>query len=174
MIIRDSEIIEGVKIISLKQFNDERGQLLKPFIKSFFLEKFNFDTKEVWFTFSKKNVVRAMHMQVAPKPSNKIVGLIQGAVTDVLLDTRKNSSTYGQFESFDLIHSTDSLIFLFIPIGVSHGYKVNQENSVVMYLGDEYHDGNSDVGFKWNSFGFDWQIENPIISERDLTLPKFI
>ena len=42
-----------------------------------------------------------------------------------------------------------------------------------MYLGDEYHDGNSDVGFKWNSFGFNWQIENPIISERDLTLPKF-
>jgi dTDP-4-dehydrorhamnose 3,5-epimerase len=174
MIIRDSEIIEGVKIISLKQFNDERGQLLKPFIKSFFLEKFNFDTKEVWFTFSKKNVVRAMHMQVAPKPSNKIVGLIQGAVTDVLLDTRKNSSTYGQYESFDLIHSRDNLTFLFIPVGVSHGYKVNQENSVVMYLGDEYHDGNSDVGFKWNSFGFDWQIENPIISERDLTLPKFI
>ena len=173
MIIIDSEIIEGVKIISLKQFNDERGQLLKPFIKSFFLEKFSFDTKEVWFTFSKKNVVRAMHMQVAPKPSNKIVGLIQGAVTDVLLDTRKNSSTYGQFESFDLIHSTDSLTFLFIPVGVAHGYKVNQENSVVMYLGDEYHDGNSDVGFKWNSFGFDWQIENPIISERDLTLPKF-
>ena len=174
MIITDSEIIEGVKIITLKQFNDERGQLLKPFIKSFFLEKFNFDTKEVWFTFSKKNVVRAMHMQVAPKPSNKIIGLIQGAVTDVLLDTRKNSPTYGQSESFDLIHSEDSLTFLFIPVGVSHGYKVNQENSIVMYLGDEYHDGNSDVGFKWNSFGFDWQIENPIISERDLTLPKFI
>jgi len=173
MIITDSEIIEGVKIITLKQFNDERGQLLKPFIKSFFLEKFNFDTKEVWFTFSKKNVVRAMHMQVAPKPSNKIVGLIQGAVTDVLLDTRKNSPTYGQSESFDLIHSEDSLTFLFIPVGVSHGYKVNQENSIVMYLGDEYHDGNSDVGFKWNSFGFNWQIENPIISERDLTLPKF-
>lgn len=173
MIITDSEIIGGVKIITLKQFNDERGQLLKPFIKSFFLEKFNFDTKEVWFTFSKKNVIRAMHMQVAPKPSNKIVGLIQGAVTDVLLDTRKNSPTYGQSESFDLIHSVDSLTFLFIPVGVSHGYKVNQENSVVMYLGDEYHDGNSDVGFKWNSFGFDWQIENPIISERDLTLPKF-
>jgi dTDP-4-dehydrorhamnose 3,5-epimerase/CDP-3, 6-dideoxy-D-glycero-D-glycero-4-hexulose-5-epimerase len=173
MIITDSEIIEGVKIITLKQFNDERGQLLKPFIKSFFLEKFNFDTKEVWFTFSKKNVVRAMHMQVAPKPSNKIVGLIQGAVTDVLLDTRKNSPTYGQTESFDLIHSEDSLTFLFIPVGVSHGYKVNQENSIVMYLGDEYHDGNSDVGFKWNSFGFNWQIENPIISERDLTLPKF-
>ena len=173
MIITDSEIIEGVKIITLKQFNDERGQLLKPFIKSFFLEKFNFDTKEVWFTFSKKNVVRAMHMQVAPKPSNKIVGLIQGAVTDVLLDTRKNSPTYGQSESFDLIHSEDSLTFLFIPVGVSHGYKVNQENSVVMYLGDEYHDGNSDVGFKWNRFGFNWQIENPIISERDLTLPKF-
>ena len=174
MIITDSEIIEGVKIITLKQFNDERGQLLKPFIKSFFLEKFNFDTKEVWFTFSKKNVVRAMHMQVAPKPSNKIVGLIQGAVTDVLLDTRKNSPSYGQSESFDLSHSTENLNFIYIPVGVSHGYKVNQENSVVMYLGDEYHDANSDVGFKWNSFGFDWQIENPIISERDLKLPKFI
>lgn len=173
MIITDSEIIEGVKIITLKQFNDQRGQLLKPFIKSFFHEKFNFDTKEVWFTFSKKNVVRAMHMQVEPKPSNKIVGLIQGAVTDVLLDTRKNSPTYGQFESFDLIHSKESLIFIYIPVGVSHGYKVNQENSVVMYLGDEYHDGNSDVGFMWNSFGFDWGIENPIISDRDLTLPKF-
>jgi dTDP-4-dehydrorhamnose 3,5-epimerase/CDP-3, 6-dideoxy-D-glycero-D-glycero-4-hexulose-5-epimerase len=174
MIITDSEIIKGVKIITLKQFNDERGQLLKPFVKSFFLEKFNFDTKEVWFTFSKKNVVRAMHMQVAPKPSNKIVGLIQGAVTDVLLDTRTNSPTYGQSESFDLIHSSESLNFIYIPVGVSHGYKVNKENSVVMYLGDEYHDGNSDVGFMWNSFGFDWGIENPIISERDLSLPKFI
>ena len=112
-------------------------------------------------------------MQVAPKPSNKIVGLIQGAVTDVLLDTRKDSDTFGKFESFELTHSKDRLTFLYIPIGVSHGYKVNQENSIVMYLGDEYHDSKSDVGFSWDSFGFDWGIENPIISDRDLKLSKF-
>lgn len=173
MTIADSKIIEGVKIITLKQFNDNRGQLLKPYVKKFFHQKLNFDTKEVWFTFSKKNVIRAMHMQVSPKPSNKIIGLIQGSITDVLLDTRKKSSTYGKFESFNFLHSKENLQFLYIPVGVCHGYRVNQENSVVMYFGDEYHDSNSDVGFRWDSFGFDWGIENPILSERDKNLKEF-
>jgi len=167
--------IEGLYVIELSPFNDNRGQLLKPFSKSIFIEGapsvINTEIKEVWFTKSKLNVIRAMHLQVGTLACEKIVSIIKGRVLDVILDIRGNSPTYGKYFEIELSEATPQS--LYIPIGCAHGYKVLQDESIVMYMSTQIHSAVDDVGIYYNSFGYDWQLADPIISEKDAKLPDF-
>ena len=167
--------INGLFTIELNPFNDLRGELLKPFNISEYAENLpgnvNLDIKEVWFTKSKLDVIRAMHLQVGEQACEKIVSIIKGKVHDVILDIREDSPTYGKH--FDIILSEENPTALYIPIGCAHGYKVLQDESIVMYMATQLHVAKDDVGIKYDSFGFDWKIENPILSEKDKGLPLF-
>jgi dTDP-4-dehydrorhamnose 3,5-epimerase/CDP-3, 6-dideoxy-D-glycero-D-glycero-4-hexulose-5-epimerase len=168
--------INGLYVVEINPFNDLRGQLFKPFNAPEYLNgidnNLNVNIKEVWFTKSKLNVIRAMHLQVGELACEKIVSIIRGKVLDVILDTRRESSTYGKIFSIEL--SENSPKALYIPIGCAHGYRVFQDESIVMYMSTQDHSPKDDIGYHYNSFGFDWGIENPIISEKDANLPKFI
>ena len=167
--------IEGLFIITLNPFNDHRGELLKPFNMEEFRhnlpENTNLDIRETWFTKSRKNVIRAMHLQVGEQACEKIVSIIQGKVHDVILDIREDSPTYGAY--FDIILDEKMPKALYIPIGCAHGYKVLNDNSIVMYMATQLHIAKDDVGIRYDSFGFDWNITNPILSEKDKNLPPF-
>jgi dTDP-4-dehydrorhamnose 3,5-epimerase/CDP-3, 6-dideoxy-D-glycero-D-glycero-4-hexulose-5-epimerase len=168
--------INGLYLIEINLFNDLRGQLFKPFALSHYADNIggniNFDIKEVWFTKSKLNVIRAMHLQTGEFACEKIVSIISGKVHDVILDIRKESTTYGKI--FDIELSEKSPKALYIPVGCAHGYCVLSDNATVMYMATQEHSAKDDIGIRYDSFGFDWGIENPIISERDATLPPFV
>ena len=174
MIFKETNI-EGLYTIELNPFNDLRGQLLKPFnAEEYWMnlpENVNLDIKETWFTKSKLNVIRAMHLQVGEMACEKIVSIIQGRVHDVILDIREDSRTYGKY--FDIILDDEKPMALYIPIGCAHGYKVLKDNSIVMYMATQLHSAKDDVGIRYDSFGFDWGLENPILSEKDQNLPPF-
>jgi dTDP-4-dehydrorhamnose 3,5-epimerase len=172
MEIEDAEI-EGLYIVHGLNFPDLRGSLIKPFSKSFFEKKssLNLNFKETWFTKSHTGVIRAMHLQVGEFSCEKLISVIQGAVLDVVLDIRKDSKTYGQWLDFEL--SEENPISLYIPKGCAHGYKVLKEKSITMYMATEVNIPKDEMGIRWDSFGYDWKIENPIISERDKNLPLF-
>ena len=167
--------INGLYVIELNPFNDLRGQLLKPFNAYAYRDGIpaviNTDIKEVWFTKSKMNVIRAMHLQVGEFACEKIVSIIRGKVLDVVLDIRADSPTYGKW--IDIVLTEDAPVALYIPVGCAHGYKVLQDESIVMYMSTQDHSGKDDIGIRYDSFGFDWQIENPVISEKDANLPLF-
>jgi len=164
--------IEGLYVVEGKRFCDLRGELVKPYATGFMPEGVNLDFKEVWFTKSKIDVIRGMHLQVAPYACEKYVSAIEGSVMDVILDLRKDSKTYGQ--TFCTVLSSDEIKGLYIPKGCAHGYKVLTDKSIVMYMATEVNVGTCDIGIKWDSFGFDWGIENPILSEKDQNLQPFI
>lgn len=165
--------IEGLFLIEGFSFNDNRGSLIKPFSLSFFNNEFKYNLyfKEVWFTKSNKNVIRAMHLQVGEFACEKLVSVINGAVIDVVLDIRKESLTYGKWFEIELNEKNNNA--LYIPKGCAHGYKVLLDNTITLYMGTEINVPKDDVGIRWNSFGYDWGIENPIISEKDANLPLF-
>lgn len=169
----DIEEIDGVFIIESKSFNDSRGQLLKPYVSSALKEYWEFTPLETWFTVSKKNVIRAMHMQVGRMPGRKVVSLVLGEIDDVLLDTRRESPTYGNTVKLKLDSDFGMVKLLCLPVGVAHGYRTHKDNTVVMYMSDVYHDAESDIGYNWQSLDVDWGIADPIISERDILLPPF-
>ncbi len=165
--------IEGLYIVNGLNFNDIRGSLIKPFSFDFFVAKpgLNLNFKETWFTKSHKDVIRAMHFQIGEFACEKLVSVINGAVLDVVLDTRKNSKTYGQF--FEIELNDKNPMAIYIPIGCAHGYKVLEDNSITMYMATEVNIQKDDVGIRWDSFGYNWNIDHPILSTKDENLPLF-
>lgn len=165
--------IDGLYVIEGMLFSDERGELIKPYSKSYFEEPINLNLnfKETWFTKSHKNVIRAMHLQLGELPCEKLVSVLKGSILDVILDLRADSKTFGQYYAYEL--NDKSSISLYIPIGCAHGYKVLDDNTLTMYLATEVNSPKDDVGIRWDSFGFDWNLNNPILSKRDLELPSF-
>lgn len=164
--------IEGLYKVQSLNFPDLRGSLVKPFSKAFFEmnEDINLNFKETWFTKSHKGVIRAMHLQVGDSACEKLVSVIQGAVLDVVLDLRHGSQTYGKWYEIEL--NEELPIALYIPKGCAHGYKVLKENSITMYMATQVNVPKDDIGIRWDSFGYDWNIDQPIISEKDKQLQR--
>jgi len=158
--------LPGAKLISLPAFGDDRGLFVKTFHDTTLQQAgIHFTLKESYFSISRRNVIRGMHFQLPPHGHSKIVFCPKGAILDVILDLRKESSTYGQHHAEEL--SEDNHRAYFIPEGFAHGFKALTEGALTYYLvSSEYHK-ESDTGIRWDSFGFDWNVAEPIISARD-------
>ena len=162
----DKTIIEGVFIINNFNVHDERGLFVKTFNKKGFqLNGINFEVKESYYSISKKDVIRGMHFQLPPHDHEKLVYVPKGSVLDVVLDLRKMSKTYKQHISVNLSSSNKKSIF--IPKGCAHGFKSLEDNTITNYCVSTEYNSSADAGIRFNSFGFNWQNEGPIISERD-------
>lgn len=162
--------IEGLILIKNKLFTDGRGGFLKIFNEVFFKDNnLSTDFRECYFSISHKNVIRGMHFQIPPAEHKKIVYVSKGSVIDVVVDIRTHSKTYGQFCSFDLSDSKGD--FLYIPVGCAHGFLSLEDNTIVNYMQTSVYNASCDCGIRYDSFGFDWGIKNPILSDRDQTFP---
>ena len=164
--------IAGLFLIEALRFEDLRGELIKPFnFDQYSKLDVNLDFKETWFTKSKKDVIRAMHLQIEEMACEKLVSVINGSVVDVVLDLRSNSETYGNY--FEIELNDKSPKALYIPQGCAHGYRVLENNTITMYKATKVHSAKHDLGIKWDSFGYDWKIKDPILSDKDLNLIEF-
>jgi dTDP-4-dehydrorhamnose 3,5-epimerase len=168
----ENTFIEGLKLIRLDRFADQRGSFLKVFNADFF-SKNNLpaDFRESYFSVSKKDTIRGMHFQAPPFEHIKLVYLNQGKIVDVVLDIRKNSKTYGEFFTIDI--SEENPVAVYIPTGCAHGFLSMEDNTMVTYLQTSVYNKESDQGIKYDSFGLDWKIKNPVISGRDKRFVSF-
>ena len=159
--------LEGVYIINNFNVSDDRGVFVKTFNKTTFQKNnLGFEINESYYSMSNKNVIRGMHFQLPPFDHEKLVYVVKGSILDVIVDLRKNSKTYKQHISVSL--SEDNRKSVFIPKGFAHGFKSEKDGTVTVYNVATEYNPNADVGVHYNSFGFNWQIENSILSERDL------
>tara|TARA_B100000780_G_C20885321_1_gene352279 strand:+ start:51 stop:593 length:543 start_codon:yes stop_codon:yes gene_type:complete len=167
--------IEGVYIINNWNVIDDRGLFVKIFNKKQFQESgINFEIKESYYSISKKDVIRGMHFQLPPHDHEKLVYVASGEVIDVVIDLRKNSSTYKEHISVKL--SSENKKSIFIPKGLAHGFKSLKNGTITVYNVATGYKNISDGGISYDSFGFDWGVINPIISQRDCsfnTLKEF-
>jgi dTDP-4-dehydrorhamnose 3,5-epimerase len=168
--IIERTILEDVFIIINFNASDDRGLFVKTFNKKLFQEmKLDFDIKESYFSVSKKDVIRGMHFQLPPNDHEKLVYVPHGAILDVVVDLRKNSPTYGKYISLELSDQNKKSIF--IPKGFAHGFKSLLDHTITVYNVATEYNSIADSGIHYNSFGFDWEIKDPIVSPRDV---KFI
>ncbi len=164
--------LNGVYLIEPKVFEDNRGQFVKIFHEQTFREKrLSCDFKESFYSTSRKDVIRGMHFQVPPQDHAKLVYVTSGRILDVVLDIRKNSPTYGKYVSVELSDVNRKSIY--IPVGFAHGFCVLSEEATVIYMQTTMHSPEHDAGIRWDSFGMNWTIKNPVLSERDRSFPKF-
>jgi dTDP-4-dehydrorhamnose 3,5-epimerase len=165
-------LFQGLYIIQHKVFKDDRGLFIKTYNQEIFRE-LNIDLviKERYFSVSHKNVIRGMHFQTPPEDHIKLVNVMHGNILDVVLDIRKKSPTFGQVFSMEL-NANDGKT-LYIPNGFAHGFKALKENTIVEYNQTTGYSSDNDFGIRYDSFSFDWNISNPLISARDLAFDEF-
>ena len=164
--------IPEVILIQPKVLKDERGFFMESYKYSEFKAN-GIETIFVQDNHSKslKNVLRGLHFQTNPKAQAKLVRCTKGKVLDVSVDLRKNSKTYKKWVSEIL--SEENKAMLYIPKGFAHGFLTLSEESELLYKTDEEYSPENDSGIFWNdpAIGINWNIAEPIISEKDKKLP---
>jgi dTDP-4-dehydrorhamnose 3,5-epimerase len=166
------EIIEtGIKdlvVIKPKVFRDDRGYFFESFNRSK-LDVLGNDLEFVQDnqSLSQKDVLRGLHFQNPPYAQAKLVSVIQGSVLDVAVDIRKESPTYGK--SFSIVLDGIDKNQLFIPVGFAHGFKTLENNTIFFYKCTNYYNKESEGCLLWNDpdLNINWDIETPILSEKD-------
>jgi dTDP-4-dehydrorhamnose 3,5-epimerase len=164
--------LEGCYQVSPFFAQDERG----TFVKTFHAKKFSalglpIDWREEYYSSSRKGVIRGMHFQTPPHEHEKLVYCMQGQVLDVVMDMRKASPTYGKHFSVKLDAARGH--GLMIPKGMAHGFLALTEDVLMAYKVTTVYAPENDAGIRWDSFGFDWGVDQPIVSSRDCAHPKF-
>lgn len=154
---------------------DERGRFIKILHRDFYIRnKMEYNYPEEYYTISRQGVLRGLHFQIPPHEHVKLVYCIVGCAFDAVVDLRKNSPTYGKYETFEL--EADKENILYIPSGLAHGFYVLSERAIMVYKVSTVYSPEHDTGILWNSVGIPWPDKNPILSERDsqfLTLKLF-
>lgn len=164
----ESTEFEDVKIIEGISSGDSRGKFTKIFNEDFYSEfKLNMNVCETYYSVSNKNVIRGMHFQLPPYEHEKLVHVIQGSVIDVILDLRKDSMNYKK--SIGIFLSADKPYSIYIPKGFAHGFKSLEDNTIMLYQVTSVYSPEHDTGIAYDTIGFDWGVENPIVSGRDQT-----
>jgi dTDP-4-dehydrorhamnose 3,5-epimerase len=169
-------MIDGLVILQPSVFKDHRGYFMQSYDQKNIrrlLGNVNFvqDNESE----SSKGVLRGLHFQNPPYTQSKLVRCINGKVLDIALDLRKNSKTYGMFETTLLSHENKKQ--LFIPKGFAHGFIVLSKTAIFSYKVDNYYNSNSESGILWNDLdlNIDWKIpkDEIIISQKDTKLSTF-
>ncbi len=165
--------ISGLVEIYPALWSDERG----VFFETYHINKFKEAGINESFiqdnqSFSRKGVVRGLHFQKDPFAQGKLVRVITGKALDVVVDIRKGSPTFGQTAKFLLEADKNNMVY--IPAGFAHGFAAI-EDCIFSYKCTNVYDKTSESGVLWNdkTLNIDWELANPIVSEKDKELPTF-
>jgi dTDP-4-dehydrorhamnose 3,5-epimerase len=170
--------LKGAYLIRPFYATDDRGGLIKDYnIDIFNANGIEHSLKEVFYTISRRGVIRATHFQLI-KQQAKLVRCIKGHIYDVIVDLRPDSPTFGQWRGFHL--SEENTLELLVPEFFGHGYLVI-EDSIVSYKCAEVFYGEGDSGIQYNDpdIGIMWPMalvggeRNLIISDKDRNLMSF-
>lgn len=165
---------DGLVILEPKVLEDPRG---------YFMESYRYDVLksngiDVHFiqdnqSKSRRGVLRGLHYQNAPYPQTKLVRVISGEILDVVVDLRKEKSTFGQ--SFSIQLSAENKKQLLVPRGFAHGFLVLSEVAEILYKCDEFYHPEAEGGIMYDDpvLEIDWAMkkEDLLLSQRDLNHP---
>ncbi len=168
--------LEGLLILEPRVFADERGYFFESFNQSVFNDLVG---EEIIFcqdneSLSHKNVLRGLHFQKAPYAQGKLVRVTKGSVLDIAVDIRKDSVTYGQYQS--VLLSAENKRQFWIPQGFAHGFISLEDHTIFNYKCTNFYDKASEGGLNWNDadLKIDWGgIDHPILSEKDKVETQF-
>ena len=155
-------------IINNTSFKDKRGYFKELLREKKLKKRFPF----LVMSFSKKNVIRGLHLQ-RKNSQGKFISVIKGKIFDVVVDLRKNSKTYGKYLSTILSEKNSKSIF--IPPGFAHGFCALSNENYIIYSCTKYRDAKSEVAIKYSDKGLKikWPLKKVIISQKDKSAISF-
>ena len=156
-------------IIQNKKYKDSRGFFMELLKNKDLKKNFPF----VVCSYSKKNVIRGLHIQTK-NPQGKYISVLKGKIVDIVIDLRKSSKTFGK--TFKIILSDKNCKSLFIPPGFAHGFCGLDRDNYIIYNCTKYRHAKSEIGinYKDKDLKIKWPIKKPIISKKDKNNLSFI
>ncbi len=170
MQIKPTGIDQLVEIIP-PVYNDDRGWFVEFYKEEFFkAHNLNYTFVQDNKSFSKKGVIRGLHMQLEPFAQAKLVSVLYGKVLDVVVDLRIGSKTFAKV--YYCVLDGERHNMLMVPAGFAHGFAALEDSVFFYKCSNPYHQI-SEIGLNWNDpeLNIDWQVLNPIISKKDHQLP---
>lgn len=165
--------LDGVVIVEPRVFGDHRGFFMESWSQKKFEEAglhYNF-VQDNHSSSTVKGTLRGIHFQRGDKAQAKLVRCAKGAVLDVAVDLRPNSSTYKQWVAVEL--SAENKKQLMIPRGFGHGFVTLTDDVEFLYKADNFYAPEADGGIRWNDpeLCIDWGTDSPILSDKDANAP---
>ena len=165
--------IKGLFEITPKIFSDERGFFLETYSDKAFKDNgLNLNFVQDNQSFSTKGVLRGLHFQKPPFAQGKLVRVITGKVLDVAVDLRKDSPTFGKYDS--VILDPKKCNMFYIPEGFAHGFAA-LEDSLFLYKSSNIYNRNFESGIRWDDpdLNIQWPFRDPVLSDKDQRLDSF-
>ena len=174
MIFHETKLA-GVFEIQIETHNDERGFFARSWCQKEF-DEHGLNSALVQCNISynaRKGTLRGMHYQAEPFGEAKLIRCTAGAIYDVAIDLRPQSSSYKQWVGVTL--SAENHAMLYIPEGCAHGFLTLEDKTEIFYQMSEFYHQESARGLRWNdpAFQVEWPEAIKVISERDRTYPDF-
>lgn len=161
--------------IKLEKFEDERGFFTRVWDSEKFIEM-GLDEKILHCNISftvKKGSIRGLHYQLEPYSETKLIRCTRGKIFDVIIDLRKNSSSYLKWISIELDSSNYEM--LYVPKGFAHGFQTLEENTEVYYQNSQVHMPKYESGIRWDDplFNIKWPLKPTLISKKDQSWEEY-
>lgn len=163
--------LDGPILLAPAVHGDERGFFVESYRRSAYAElgvedEFVQDNHSR----SRNGIVRGMHFQVG-RGQAKLVRCARGTILDVVVDLRRGSPTFGEWEAVEL--DDIELRQLYVPIGFAHGFCVTSDVADVVYKCDSYYDPDAERGINYDdpAIGIEWPAIELVPSERDARAP---
>ena len=174
MIFNETKL-KGSYIIDIEKTNDKRGFFARTWDKNIFEQKgLNSNLAQCNISFNKKKgTLRGMHYQEHPYQEAKLVRCTRGKVYEVMIDLRKNSPTFKQWEAVELC--ADQHKMLYIPEGMALGFQTLEDNTELFYQMSQFYMPEYSKGLKYDdpSLKILWPLRITVISQKDKSW-KFI
>lgn len=161
--------LKGAFIIDIEKLEDERGFFARSWCVNEMKEHdINVNILQTNISYNKtKGTLRGMHYQIEPYQEAKLVRCSRGSIFDVIIDLRKDSSTFKQWIGVEL--SAENYKMLYIPEDFAHGFITIEDNTEVSYLMSEIFVPGAGATIRWNDplFNIKWPLDPVIMSEKD-------
>jgi dTDP-4-dehydrorhamnose 3,5-epimerase len=163
--------LAGPVLLEPVVYGDERGFFFESYRRSALVEHgVDLEFVQDNHSRSRQGIVRGMHYQAGMA---KLIRCVQGSIFDVLVDMRRGSPTFGQWEGFELDDSNHHL--LFSPDGFGHGFCVVSQSADIVYKCSTYYDPELEGGFAYDDpdVAIDWPARFELVgSARDRRAPR--
>ena len=164
---------DKVKIFKPKVYSAHRGFFMESF-NNIIEEELNESFIQDNHSKSHKNVLRGLHYQW-DKPMGKLVRVVKGSGLDVIVDIRKNSDTFGYWESFELSENNHHI--LWAPPGFAHGFLSFEDETHLCYKTTSLHNSECEGAINPldSDLNIDWLMDNSsiILSDKDKSAQSF-
>ena len=167
--------LKGAFIIDIKKIEDNRGFFARTWCRKEFIDhQLDVESAQYSISYNKvKGTLRGMHFQIAPHEETKIVRCTRGKIYDVIIDLRKDSSTYQAYFGVEL--SAQNYRMLYVPKGFAHGFITLEDNTEIFYQISGFYAPGAARGIRWDdpAFGIEWPIQPIVLSEKDKNYQNF-